>query len=239
MKNNKFFTFVLVAIAIFAVLANTNAVNAETASFSYKQYPAEAHIWSEEPQSIYLPNTNTDAVEVAAETQAAEDAEKLDGFVASVVNGNANQIVGIYVNGVLADPVVQQPSGNAGWISEQDDVITQFASASQFNVTGMLAHNTHAGIKFFNLEVGQEVLLVKGDGSFSAYRIDSIRQFQALQPLSPYSDFLDLDSGEKLSAVDLFYQVYSGDHHLTFQTCIENDGEASWGRLFVMASPIE
>jgi hypothetical protein len=35
----------------------------------------------------------------------------------------------------------------------------------------------------------------------------------------------------------MFKRVYFGDRHLTFQTCIAKDGEASWGRLFVIAVP--
>lgn len=162
---------------------------------------------------------------------------QLEEFVSSVSKGGSG-IAGVYVNDTLAMPVVQQPSGNAGWVSEADATITQFGIASEYGSTGLLAHNTHAGAEFFNIESGQEVVVVSGDGETQTYRVDSIRKFQALQPTSPYSDFIDLESGEKLTATDLFYAVYSGDHHLTFQTCIEQDGDLSWGRLFIVATPV-
>lgn len=162
---------------------------------------------------------------------------QLEDFASTVSNGSSN-ITGVYVNGTLAMPIVQQPSGNAGWVSEADDVVTQFGIATQYGSTGLLAHNTHAGAEFFNIQSEQEVVLVTGNGETQSYRVESIRKFQALQPTSPYSDFIDLDSGEKLTATDLFYAVYSGEHHLTFQTCIAQDGELSWGRLFIIATPI-
>ena len=162
---------------------------------------------------------------------------QLEDFVSTVSNGSSS-LAGVYVNGTLAMPIVQQPSGNAGWVSEADDVVTQFGIATKYGSTGLLAHNTHAGAAFFNIESGQEVVVVFGNGETESYRVESIRKFQALQPTSPYSDFVDLDSGEKLSATDLFYAVYSGDNHLTFQTCIAQDGELSWGRLFIIATPI-
>jgi hypothetical protein len=62
-------------------------------------------------------------------------------------------------------------------------------------------------------------------------------QFQALQPTSPYSSFRDLDSDETFTAEQVFKQVYTGDRHVTFQTCIAGPESLSWGRLFVIATP--
>jgi len=35
----------------------------------------------------------------------------------------------------------------------------------------------------------------------------------------------------------MFKRVYTGDRHVTFQTCIYAEGTSSWGRLFVVAVP--
>jgi hypothetical protein len=40
-----------------------------------------------------------------------------------------------------------------------------------------------------------------------------------------------------LNAEQMFKRVYFGDRHVTFQTCIESNGELSWGRLFIIAEP--
>jgi hypothetical protein len=194
---------------------------------------------SEEPNSgysVFLPAL-VNGTESGEKNPPAE-ADEFDLFVNSVTNGVSEQLVGVYVEDVLAMPVVQQPAGNAGYISSAPNTITQFAAATSFGTTGLLAHNTHAGAKFYDLEIGQQVDIVLGDGSTQAYRIDSIRQFQALEPTSPYSDFIDLETNERLTATQLFYQVYTGEHHLTFQTCLEKDGNYSWGRTFVLATPI-
>jgi hypothetical protein len=36
---------------------------------------------------------------------------------------------------------------------------------------------------------------------------------------------------------EVFYDFYSGDPHLTLQTCIEKDGDWSWGVRFILAEP--
>ena len=158
-------------------------------------------------------------------------------FSNSVQNGNANVLRGIYVSNVMALPVVQQPSGNAGYVSNNDGEITQFRMATQFGNIGLLAHNHLSGKSFSQLTVGQEIRLVYGDGHVEYFIVTEVLRYQALQPTSPYSSFKNLDKEETLSAEDMFKRVYFGDRHVTFQTCIEKDGELSWGRLFVIAIP--
>jgi hypothetical protein len=102
---------------------------------------------------------------------------------------------------------------------------------------GLLAHNNLSGRFFFQLAVGQEVRLVYGDGKVEYFVISKILKYQALQPTSPYSTFRDLTNDEKLTAEQLFNKVYRGDRHVTFQTCMEANGNLSWGRIFVVAEP--
>src|SRR5512137_1911565 len=84
-------------------------------------------------------------------------------FIASVINGQAGVVRGVYVPGVLAYPVYQQAENDPGFVSEKDGVVTQFHLAAKNNVIGLLAHNTLAGASFSNLMVGQEVRIVYGD----------------------------------------------------------------------------
>jgi len=160
-------------------------------------------------------------------------------FSKTVQNGQKNVLRGVYVNNVLALPVVQQPSSNAGYVSSNDGEATQFRMASQFGNIGLLAHNHLAGKDFSNLAVGQEVRLVYGDGHIENFVIKEVLQYQALQPNSPYSSFKNINKDETLSAEQMFKRVYFGDRHVTFQTCINADGNQSWGRLFVIAVPKE
>jgi hypothetical protein len=81
------------------------------------------------------------------------------------------------------------------------------------------------------------VELVYGDGRIEKFVITEVLRFQALQPQSQQSSFLNLYHAETLSANQMFNRVYSGSRHLTFQTCIKANGNMSWGRLFVVATP--
>lgn len=158
-------------------------------------------------------------------------------FSKTVQNGDKNVLRGVYVANVMALPVVQQPSGNAGYVSNTDGETTQFRMATQFGNVGLLAHNHLSGKNFSQLAVGQEVRLIYGDGKVEYFVISEVLRYQALQPNSPYSSFSNLDKKETLTAEQMFKRVYFGDHHVAFQTCIEKDGELSWGRLFVIAIP--
>ena len=60
---------------------------------------------------------------------------------------------------------------------------------------------------------------------------------QAIDPRSPSSDFVDLASAEYLSAGDVFNRYYTGSYPLILQTCIEQNGDSFWGRLFLVAEP--
>lgn len=161
-----------------------------------------------------------------------------DDFTQIVVNGRENILRGVYVPNVMALPVVQQPYGKASYVSPYDAQVTQFSMASQFGNIGLLAHNHLSGKAFFDLAVGQEVRLVYGDGQVEYFIVTEILRYQALQPNNPYSSFRNLDdNNETLSAEQMFKRVYFGDRHITFQTCIDAEGDPSWGRLFVLAVP--
>lgn len=158
-------------------------------------------------------------------------------FVEGVQDGEADIIKGVYVPNVMSLPIIQQPVGNPGYVSQDADVITQFSMAAEVGNVGLLAHNHLAGQTFTNLSVGDEVRLVYGDGKIEYFIVTQTLQYQALQPYSPYSEFRDLDTSQTITADKLFREVYRGDRHVTFQVCIEANGIDAWGRLFVIAQP--
>ena len=159
-------------------------------------------------------------------------------FITDLSTGDAGELVGVYVNKAFAYPVVQQPAGNPAFVSNEADVLTEFSLAEQYGSTGLLAHNDLAGESFDRLEKAQQVTLVFGDGSVQDYTVTEVRVFQALSPYSPYSNFKDLESQQVLSSTDLFLQTYAVEDVLVFQTCLEKDGINSWGRVFVIAQPL-
>jgi hypothetical protein len=159
-------------------------------------------------------------------------------FRTTLEYGSRNRIVGIYAPGNFALPVVQQPSSNPGFVSTEPEVLTQFGLASEYGTLGFLAHNTLSGVNFFDLKVGQTIVLVSGDGSLKTFIISEQLSYQALSPTSPYSDFRDLnDTSIEITSTDLFNQIYAEKGKLVFQTCIASNGVENWGRYFVIAVP--
>ncbi|MBX3047960.1 MAG: hypothetical protein KIT46_06965 [Anaerolineales bacterium] len=168
----------------------------------------------------------------------AAPALSLEHFAASLSAGNANQVTGLFVKDVLAFPVGSQPAGNAAYVTSKPNEVTKFGMAASYGSQAFLAHNYLAGAAFFELSVGQTITLVQGDGSTREYRVESIRRFQALSPDSTQSRFVDLDNGKELSAANLFAQIYNSNNPVVLQTCIENNGISTWGRMFIIAVPV-
>jgi len=162
----------------------------------------------------------------------------LNTFIESVRNGDANLLRGVYVYDLMAFSVIQQPAGSPGFVSQEANQLTEFGMAAEAGNVGLLAHNYLAGTSFSGLTNGDVVILVYGDGHTENYLVTNVLQYQALDPYNPYSDFKDLQRQTTLSAAEVFGQVYRGERHVTFQTCIQSDGNSSWGRLFVIAEPV-
>jgi hypothetical protein len=158
-------------------------------------------------------------------------------FRRSVQNGDADVLRGVYVQDVLALPVIQQPEDKPYYVSNNHGELTQFSMAAQYGNIGLLAHNTLSGKFFSRLSIGQQVRLVYGDGRVEVFVVENILRFQASNPESVSSEFHNLDWDETLSASEMFNRAYAGERHLVFQTCIEANGNASWGRLFIVALP--
>jgi hypothetical protein len=161
----------------------------------------------------------------------------LNSFIESVRDGNSDVLRGVYVQDQMAFQIIQQPAGYPGFVSQDQGQVTQFGMAAEAGNVGLLAHNYLSGRSFSLLTQGDRVVLVYGDGRTESFVVSRILQYQALDPNNPYSDFRVTETQSVLSAAELFDQVYRGERHVTFQTCIEADGNLSWGRLFVIAEP--
>lgn len=205
-----------------------------------KQAPVVVEVVSEGPQTetISLNTTTDSSLEVPvvpAENEVPSPSyDGLANFSNQVTNGNGSQVTGLYSENIFALNVVQQPSGQAGYVATSENSTTQFSMATGL---GFLAHNYLAGASFANINYGMIISVVYGDGSTSNYRVTNIRKFQALDPESPYSAFIDLASGEQLTGTDLFNQTYAIPGQIVLQTCISANGNSSWGRLFIIATP--
>lgn len=155
-------------------------------------------------------------------------------------SGDAHRVMGVFVANTLAAPVVQQPANNPGYVSTESGLVTQFNLAAQFGSVALLAHNYLTGNTFFNVRKYQVITVVYGDGHAEFFLVTDIREYEALSPTSPYSEFVQLNRprSDRISATELFYDVYAVEDRLVLQTCIDANGISSWGRLFIIARPI-
>ncbi len=169
-------------------------------------------------------------------TPTPKEAPFFDTFVESLKNGNSWQVVGVYVENVMALKVVQQPAGDPAYVTTERDAATYFTMVMEYTGNhGLLAHNYLAGLYYFDLMDGQVVVLIYGDGRTEEFTVSTRGEYQALSPYSPTSSFVDLQTGETLNSTDMFYRVYGGADRTTLQTCIAQGSIDSWGRLFVIA----
>jgi hypothetical protein len=154
---------------------------------------------------------------VAAQSENTTPINLIDfnTFVKSVSNGQTEVIRGIYVAGIMAFPIVQQPVNDPAYVSPVNNTVTQFALAHRCGSIGLLAHNYLAGRTFSSLTAGQAIRLVHGDSHYSEYVVMKTCRFRALEPQNPNSDFVDLETGEKISAAALFNRMYAMKNHLT------------------------
>jgi hypothetical protein len=173
------------------------------------------------------------------DARGAMDVPPLEVFIEQVTNGESGVLRGVYVPGVLAGWVAPQPDDEPGFVSAAENTLTQFGLASRHGSTGLLAHNYLAGKSFFLMEKGQGFYLIYGDGRVETFIVTDLMHFKALDPGSVRSNFIDLDQGGILSASRLFTRIYDNPGQVILQTCIDANGNASWGRLFIIAEPFD
>lgn len=162
----------------------------------------------------------------------------LDAFKHVVTTGDPALVTGLFVPDHGGFYVVQQASGQDGMVSPAADVLTQFRRPAANGVIGLLAHNFAAGKWFDELETGDLLYLIHGDGTYDVYRLSEKMQFKAINGKSVLTDFIDLATGEVRNVDEVYNQVYAGKPHLTLQTCIQQDKDLDWGRLFLLAEQI-
>ena len=163
------------------------------------------------------------------------DLPSLRQFANEIKNNQNSELRGVYIPGIVAARVVQQPKGHPEFVSTRHNLLTQFDLASQFGSTGLLAHNYLAGESFSYLKENQKFYLIYGDGQIATFAVTEILRFQALSPTSPSSKFIDLANNDTLTASELFSKIYERPGQVILQTCIARENNFSWGRLFVIA----
>jgi hypothetical protein len=194
---------------------------------------------SPQPALASLETFTQDSLNIGLQTTGELSARDLAELVPPASAPDADQIVGVYVPGIFSLPVLQQPEDKPWFVSSAPKTITQFKLAGDYGSLGFLAHNTLAGGVFYELDIGDEILVVYGDGELARFKVGEIRRYQALDPDSPYSVFREMNgSGKELTSTELFHLIYAKPHRAVFQTCLEAEGDPNWGRYFVIAYPV-
>lgn len=134
--------------------------------------------------------------------------------------------------------VVDQPSGKPGYISSISNTATNFQLASRYGNIGLIAHNYLGGRIFNDLKIGDKIYIMDGFGRKKNYRVIEMLRYQAVNPRSTRSNFINLENKQLCTATDVFKRVYTGKHHLVLQTCIKKGKNQEWGRIFIIAQPL-
>ena len=133
--------------------------------------------------------------------------------------------------------VVNQPAGKPGYVSSISNTATNFQLAARYGNIGLVAHNYLGGRVFNDLEIGDKIYIMNGFGRKKNYRITEMLRYQAVNPRSTRSNFINLKNNQLFTATDVFKRVYTGRHHLVLQTCIKKGRNEEWGRVFIIAQP--
>ena len=133
--------------------------------------------------------------------------------------------------------VVNQPAGKPGYVSSISNTATNFQLAARYGNIGLVAHNYLGGQFFNDLEIGDRIYIMNGFGRKKNYRITEMLRYQAVNPRSTRSNFINLKNNQLCTATDVFKRIYTGKHHLVLQTCIKKGKNEEWGRIFIIAQP--
>lgn len=183
-------------------------------------------------KALFVPETGEGTLEEQNKVTLLD----LNSFQNQIDNSQFH--AGLYAPRLFSYPIVSQPPGDTGFVSSQPGVLTDFALAKHYGSTGLLAHNTLAGKSFSLLKPGDSLAYYE-KGKLQWYRVEKVLEYQALNPNSPTSNFRDLEHPEQIvSASELFLSIYVQPGKLILQTCIARNQNESWGRLFVIATPV-
>jgi len=220
--NSRHIAAVLIASAVLFIAAVPVSAQTPAEGFCRRQYPVEN------------PSLITDHSDIASITGTTD----LEKFVKAVTTGETGRVTGLFAPGLGHYYVIQQAPGNDTRVSPVDGVLTQYRRPSTGGVVGLLAHNYAAGIRFTQFEAGDLIYVVYGDGAVHTYRLTGFQRYQAVNRDDAGSNLIDLSDGRVQSADAVYRRIYTGAPHLVLQTCLSNDGDLKWGRLFILAEKI-
>ena len=141
-------------------------VSVTALSTTKKETPAPTAAPTAEPFDAPVPQSGLVASSIETLTYPG-----LAEFASGLLNGSVDDVVGVYIEGVLALPVVQQPGGRPDFVATEPNMLTQFSLPRTYGAVGILAHNYLSGSRFPQLREGTEIVLVYGGGQIKRYQV--------------------------------------------------------------------
>src|SRR3989304_6157642 len=116
--------------------------------------------------------------------------------------------------------------------STQPRNFTLYLNGSQNDSLAIIAHTELAGSHFSELQGGDRLIVYVG-GEWREFLVYSFRRMQVVG-----DGYMDLGTGDQLTEEALFAEIFNHAGHLVLQTCITQDENPTWGRLFITALEI-
>jgi len=116
--------------------------------------------------------------------------------------------------------IVLQPASNPRYVASSG--VTRFQLAENI---GLLAHNyTEEGKAFSKIKIGDIIYIDK-----TPYLVYNRITYEV-------RDNLFITESNQFNELEVFNSVYKDKSDLTLQTCVEKNGNRTWGRLFILAN---
>jgi len=174
----------------------------------------------------------------------------LDEFIATLLEKHKgkdpSEIIGIYYLSETGDfnagfnlEVLQQrnPREDPVEVIKACGIVTEFSTAKNNGVIGLLADNLWSGKEFEIIENNRTITAIYAGGSIKTFEIFSIEGYKSLGP----HKYQNLRTHEYLNDRDIVNTQYGPQNKglLVLQTCLELDSIPNGGRVFLTAEPVD
>lgn len=158
-------------------------------------------------------------------TPIFDDVPSLDAFIASVVVGDSESPVGLWADGLMALRIVE---GHDNDVPSTNSTASTYGWALDHGVLGLLIHDYLGGSRIYQLNRGNRIALILGDGSVEWYVSQDSVYYESLGYSSagftgPFRLWSCFACPYDQSVNELQWRHYAGEPHLAIQTCYKTD----------------
>lgn len=154
----------------------------------------------------------------------------LEDFRRGLGNGRSDQIVGVWVEDILAFKVSPGVHSSAPVVR---DTAAIYNWADDHGVTALLIHNYLGGTRLYHLNPGEKIAAIYGDGGVDWYVVRNGTWYETRHHAhsgfkGPFRIWSCQNCDFDISVRDIRWRHYSGTPHLAFQTCVETAGRVGF-----------